>query len=131
MSDGRHPHFNDRRAVFWYRTLAEGLAEAARAERRVFVQVGRQSCGGSRALVEKTMLKDEIAEYVNAHFVAVAADADAPDPDVLALLPSLPRREPTPLCIYLAADSRVLHSTAGGRPAAVFLQDMTEAVGRK
>lgn len=133
-TDGRHPHFNDRRAAFWYGSLSEGIEQAQLTGKRVFVQYGRQSCGGSRALIEKTLLKDEIAEYLNAHFVAVAVDADAPDADVAVLLPSLPKREPTPICIYLASDTatgRLLHSTAGGRPAAVFLQDMTEAVGRK
>ena len=133
-TDGRHPHFNDRRAAFWYGSLAEGLEQAQLTGKRVLVQFGRQSCGGSRALVEKTLLKDEIAEFLNAHFVAVAVDADAPDPDVAAVLPSLAKREPTPLCIYFASDGpggRVVHSTVGGRPAAVFLQDMTEAVSRK
>ena len=50
---------------------------------------------------------------------------------IAALLPNLPRQEPTPLCVYLAADGRILHSTVGGRPAAVFLRDMTEALAKK
>ncbi|MSP63177.1 MAG: thioredoxin family protein [Myxococcales bacterium] len=129
--DGRHPYFNDRRAVFWYLHLEDALAAATSEGKRVIVQWGNQKCGGSRALVEKNILKEEIAEFLNAHFVAVAADSTAPDPDVAALVASLPKHEPTPVCVYLAADGRLLHSTAGGRPAAVLLQDMTEATGRK
>ncbi len=125
----RHPWFNDRARVPWHARLAD--ARAAADGKRVFVLVGRASCGGSRALVERTITKDEIAEFLNGHFVAVAADADAPDPDLAALLPSLPRREPTPLCLYLAPDGRLLLSTAGGRPAAVFLNDLVEASSKK
>src|SRR5256885_2032011 len=122
----RHPWFNDRASVGWHARIADARA-AAREGQRLFVLVGRAGCGGTRALVERTIVKDEIAEFLNAHFAAVAADADAPDPDLAALLPSLPKREPTPLCLYLSRDGRRLLSTAGGRPAAVFLNDLVEA----
>jgi hypothetical protein len=128
---GRHPHFDDRRATAWHTTLADGIAAAREAGRALFVQIGRQSCGGSRALVERTLPKDEIAEFLNASFVAVALDADALDPDGAALLARATKKEPTPVCLYLAADGRLLHATAGGRPAAVFLQDLTEALAKR
>jgi len=131
MSDGRHPWFIDRAATTWRTRLDDALADAAQSGRRAFVLMARATSGGSRALVEKTIAKEEIAEYLNRHFVAVAADADAPDPTLAALLPSLPKRDPTPLCVYLAPDGRVLLSTAGGRPAAVFLNDLIEAHSKK
>jgi len=122
-----HPYFHDERAVPWRARLADGLAAAGESGRRVLVVYGRASCAASRALVEKTIGKGEIAEYLDRHFVAVAADAEAVEPEVAALVAGLPKREPTPLCIYLDRDGRALHSTAGGRPAAVFLNDMMHA----
>jgi hypothetical protein len=123
-----HPHF--RSPIDWHGTIAEARQVAEREGKRVFVQVGRGACGGSRALVEKTVAKEEIAEFLQAHFVCAAVDGDAEgygDEAAAALVAGLPRREPTPLCIYLGADGRLLHATAGGRPAAVFLTDLVEA----
>jgi hypothetical protein len=131
MADGRHPYFLDRHAVYWHTRLADALAAATAAGKKVFVLHGRKRCEGSRALVEKTIVKAEVNELLNEHFACMAADADAADPDVEALLPSLPKREPTPVCLYLDAAGRVLHSTAGGRPAAVLMRDMLEAVAKK
>ena len=131
ISDGKHPYFMDRRAVFWHDSLEDAMATAVAEHKRVFVQWGRPKCEGSRALVEKTIVKDEIAEFLNDHFVCLAVDADHADPRVAEIVATLPKREPTPLCIYLSTDGRVLHSTAGGRPAAVLLRDFTEAQSKK
>ena len=128
---GPHPYFNDNRAAAWYTRLTDGLAAAQEAGRHVFVQIGRLPCGGSRALIEKVIPKEEIAEFLRDHFVCVGLSADDPDPALAALVAQLPKREPTPLCVYLAADGRPLHSTAGGRPPAVFLRDMTEALAKR
>lgn len=136
--EGRHPYFDDHstaRLLRWHRQLGAGLAAARAAGKLLFLQVGRVTCGGSRALLEKTIPKDEIVEFLAEHYVCAAADSDALPADVAALLADLPRSEPTPLCVYIdpgAADGplRVLHSTAGGRPPAVFLRDMTEAVAK-
>ena len=129
--EGLHPYFLDRRAAYWHASLADALAVAASAGKRVFIQYGRQRCDGSRALVEKTIVKDEIAEFLREHFECFAVDADKAEPDVAAIIAGLPKQLPTPLCVYLAADGRVLHSTAGGRPAAVLLRDFTEATSKK
>ena len=125
---GRHPHFVS--PLFWHASLAEGLAAARESGRAVLLVVGRQSCGGSRALVEKTSAKEEILEYLDAHYVCVAGDADAPEPAVAALVAQTAQHDRTPLCLYLSADGRLLHSTAGGRPPAVFLSDLLEAPHR-
>src|SRR5688572_26375225 len=117
----RHPHFVS--PLAWHRSLDEALGSARDQQRAVFVQVGRQSCGGCRALVEKTVAKEEIKEYLDAHYVCFAADADALEPQVAELVSRMPQHERTPFCLYLAADGRLLHSTSGGRPPAVFLAD--------
>jgi len=126
---GRHPHFLS--PVFWHPSLAEGLVTARESKRAVLVVVGRQSCGGTRALVEKTIAKEEIQEYLDAHYVCVAGDADAPEPAVAALVARMAQHERTPLCLYVSAEEELMHSTSGGRPPAVFLSDLLEAPHRR
>lgn len=128
---GRHLYFDDRAAVAWYRRLEPGLAEAGANGRRVLIVVGRRDCGGTRALIEKIFPKQEISDELRAGFVCVCADVHDPEPAVRSLIEQAPRREPTPLCLYIDASGRLLHSTVAGRPAAVFLRDMTEALARK
>ena len=125
---GRHPHFLS--PLVWHTSLAEGLVAARESRRAVLLVVGRQSCGGSRALVEKTIAKEEILEYLDSHYVCVAGDVDAPEPAVAALVARMPQHDRTPLCLYLSADEKLMHSTSGGRPPAVFLSDLLEAPHR-
>jgi hypothetical protein len=125
---GRHPHFLS--PLFWHAGLAEGLAAARDSQRAVLLVVGRQSCAGSRGLVEKTIAKEEILEYLDSHYVCVAGDADAPEPAVAALVAQMPQHDRTPLCLYLSAEGEMMHSTSGGRPPAVFLSDLLEAPHR-
>jgi hypothetical protein len=124
-----HPYFVS--GLDWQIQLADAL-DAARAQgKRVFVAWGHRFCSGTRALVERTLAKEEVAEMLARHFIALAGDVDAPAPGLDALLAGLPKREPTPVCIYLDSDGKVLASTAGGRPAAVLLNDMLGAISRR
>ena len=125
---GRHPHFPS--PLFWHASLAEGLAAARDSKRAALLIVSRQSCGGSRALVEKTIGKEEIQEYVEGHYVCVAGDADSPEPAVAALVARMAQHDRTPLCLYVSAEGELMHSTSGGRPPAVFLSDLLEAPHR-
>lgn len=132
---GRHPYFDDRGAAPWFVSVEAGLAAARAADRRVLLVVCRPDCGGSRALLERVLPKEEIAEAVQESFICISADSRAPAPEVARLLAQLPKTEPTPVCIYLdpraPGEPRVLHSTAGGRPPAVFLRDLTEALAKR
>ena len=131
MAAGDHPYLDVGRLVRWQRSVDEALAAARDAGKRVLLVHGRATCGGTRALVEKTIAKEEIADFLNEHFIGLAGDADAPEPALTELIARVPRQAPTPLCIYLAPDGRIVHSTAGGRPPAVFLNDMTDAMMKK
>lgn len=130
---GRHPYFDDRGAAPWFVSMDAGLAAAAAAGRRVLLVVCRPDCGGSRALIERVMAKEEIAEALQQSFICICADARNPEPAAGRLLAQLPKTEPTPVCIYVepGPEPRVLHSTAGGRPPAVFLRDLTEALAKR
>jgi len=119
-----HLHFTSPQD--WHRSLDEALVQCG-PHRVVLVQVGRASCGGSRALVEKSVAKEEILEYLQQHYVCVSADADAPAPDVARLIAAMPQRDRTPYCLFVAPDGKLLHATSGGRPPAVFLADLIQA----
>lgn len=150
-SPSRHPFFDDRAAVPWHHSLAAAAAAARASGQRLFVAVTSPDCGGSRSLIERVLPKEEISAELRAGFVCVCVDARAPEPAVQALLAQAPRRTPTPVCLYVAPaaaletagtddpagapaaaadDLRLVFSTAGGRPAAVFLCDLTEARSR-
>src|SRR4051812_11605340 len=101
QSAGRHPYFDDRGAAPWFVSLEAGLAAARTAAHRVLLVVSRPECGGSRALLERVMPKEEIAEALQASFVCISADARALEPAVGQLLSQLAKTEPTPVCIYL------------------------------
>ncbi len=129
MPDGQHPYFTS--GLRWHSRLADALAEARARKLKVFVQHGQRMCSGTRALVERTLAKEEVAEVMAQHFVALASDADQTEPEVAALLVNVQRREPTPVCLYLDADGKLLASTAGGRPPAVLLNDMLTAMSKR
>jgi uncharacterized protein YyaL (SSP411 family) len=130
MTDRRHLHFDDRHAVSWHHTLSPALNEARAAGKCVLVHISRADCGGSRALIERILPKEEITFALRADFVCVCNDAKQLDPDIAAQLQAAPRHEPTPVCLYLDGSGRLLYSTVGGRPAAVFMSDLTEAHSR-
>src|SRR5258706_11102085 len=127
MGDGLHPYLPVGKLIHWQEGLDEALAAARASQRRVLLVYGRATCGGTRALVEKTVAKEEIAEFLNHHFVALAGDADAPAPEVAAVIGRVARREPTPGCVYLDAEGQVVPSTAGGRPPAGVLHHKLHA----
>jgi hypothetical protein len=124
-----HPYFQS--PPIWHPTLASALADVAGSDRRVFLTIGRIDCGGSRALVEKVIGKEEIFEYLTERFASVAVDADAQTPDVEALVLQMKTGKKTPMCLYVDASGKLVLDTSGGRPAAVFLNDLVEAATRR
>src|SRR5262245_12550801 len=116
-----HPHFTS--ALPWVTTLDAALQQARAEDKRIMLVVGRAGCNGTRALVERTLAKEELEEFTPQKLVLLAADADALEPRVQELVAPLPVKAPTPLIVYLTVEGRVLASTAGGRPAAVLLND--------
>jgi hypothetical protein len=124
-----HPYFQS--VPIWLPTLSAARAHAKETGRRVFLTVGRIDCGGSRALVEKTIAKEEIVEYLAERFACVALDADSLTDDERALVARMKSGSKTPLCLYLDEEGGLVLDTAGGRPAAVFLNDLVEAASKR
>src|SRR3954469_8004744 len=99
---GRHPHFIS--PLVWYTSLADGLTAARESGRAVLLVVGRQACGGTRALVGKTMAKEQSDEHLDGHYGCVAGDGAAPDSAGAALVARITQHDRTPLCLYLSAE---------------------------
>jgi hypothetical protein len=130
----RHPYFDDRAAVKWQRSLADGIAAAKQSGLRLLIVITSPECGGSRALLERVFPKEEITEELRRGFVCVCADLRSLESGVATLLAAAPKHEPTPVCLYVAPEEsgpRLLLSTAGGRPPAVFIRDLTDAHARR
>jgi thioredoxin-related protein len=125
----QHPWFTS--GLGWHTRLDEALADAQASGKRLMLVVGRATCAGTRALVERTLAKEEIEEFTREKFTLVAADLDALEPRAAEIVASVPVKAPTPLIIYVAVDGRVMGSTAGGRPPAVLLNDMLGATSKK
>ncbi|HEY2747908.1 MAG TPA: thioredoxin family protein, partial [Polyangia bacterium] len=109
-----HPWFTS--ALDWHGGLDAAIAEATAGNKRLMLVIGRATCAGTRALVERTLAKEELEEFVRGKLTLVAADADALEPRAREIFDALPVKAPTPLIAYLAVDGRLLASTAGGRP---------------
>ena len=124
-----HPYFQS--TPIWHPSLSDALAVAQASNKRVFLSIGRIDCGGSRAMIEKTISKEEIYEYLVERFVCVASDADALTDEEKALVGRMKSGTKTPYSLYLAATGELVLDTAGGRPAAVFLNDLVEAATRR
>ena len=124
-----HPYFQS--TPIWQRDLPAALAEAQATDRRVFLLVARADCGGSRTLVEKTIAKEESYEYLVERFVCVARDADELTAEERALVARMRLSERTPFCLYLDGAGKLAFESAGGRPAAVFLNDLMEGATRR
>src|SRR5438094_57336 len=125
MSRTPHPFF--RGPISWHSKLEDALNEARQSHRIVLLAHCQAKCEGSRALVEKVLCKEELAEMIEKNFVPLASDSDHPDPEIAAILATLPKTAPTPVCVYLNSDGQVLKSTAGGRHPAVLLNDLQQA----
>jgi hypothetical protein len=126
MSRSPHPFFVS--PIAWHHDLASALATARESGRHVFVVHGGRTCTGTRQLVERTLAKQELSEFVDANFEPLVSDAEATAPEIATLIGTLAIKQPTPLCLYLSTDgTAVVHSTAGGRPPAVLLNDMLTA----
>ena len=126
---GSHPHFKSDRK--WLTTLADAIAPARPAKKKIFIEYGRLACGNCRDLVENVLPLEEVSRALDAGFVAVAIDCDAPDPAVRALgATHMSFARSLPFVIYTDAEGRFLHGTQGGRTARELLLDL-EAVGKK
>ena len=107
---------------------ADVLALATRddAESRLVQHEGRQW-----QLDHGPFLKRDLARLGPRDWTVLVQDTQHFSLAAEALLAQLPRVEPTPICMYLVPQAdgsgRIVHSTVGGRPPAVFMRDLVQA----
>lgn len=109
----KHPHFDDRAAHEWHTSFAEAQAEARRTGRRLFIEIGRELCGGCRTLVQAVLPRPDIAPLLKQHYVALAGDADLPETEVHRLLFKLRNASMLPIVILTDAEGQFLEGLSG------------------
>jgi len=109
----KHPHFDDRGTLDWYTSFAEAQAEARRTGRKLFIDIGRELCGGCRTLVTAVVPRPDIAPLLGEHYVALAGDADLPETEVHRLLFKLRTASMLPIVIVADAEGQFLEGLSG------------------
>lgn len=108
-----HPHFDDRGTLDWNTTWAEAREQAAREGKPIFIEFGRELCSQCRALVQGAVPHEEIAPLLQEHFVALAADADDSEDEVIQLAMKLQDAMMLPFVIFADAEGNFLDGYAG------------------
>ena len=95
--------------VNWYAWGDEPFAEAARTKRPVLLSIGYSTCHWCHVMEEESFEDEEIAAYLNAHYVAIKVDREErPDLDAIymAAVETLTGRGGWPMTVWLSADRR-------------------------
>lgn len=121
----RHPHFDDKGTLDWHRSFASALAEAKAAGKLVFIEMGRELCSQCRALVQGVVPHPEVAPILKDGFVALASDADEPEPDVLALAENLEDAYMLPFVIFVDGDGKFVGGFSGATNPLSFKRTLT------
>jgi uncharacterized protein len=103
--------------VAWYPWGEEALAKAKRENKLIFLSIGYSSCHWCHVMERETFHDEEIARYLNEHFVCIKVDREErPDIDTIYM---------TALRVYLElAGSR----QGGGWPLSMFLTPEAQPV---
>tara|TARA_R110002072_G_scaffold58824_11_gene149550 strand:- start:7550 stop:7954 length:405 start_codon:yes stop_codon:yes gene_type:complete len=108
-----HPHFDDRGTLSWHTTMAQAKEEAARDGKLIFIELGRKLCSQCRALVETTVPRPDVGPKLQEGWVALAADADECEDEVVALAQKLEDAMMLPFVLFTDADGTFLDGYAG------------------
>ncbi|QDU39448.1 disulfide bond corrector protein DsbC [Maioricimonas rarisocia] len=103
--------------VDWYPWGPEAFERARREDKPIFLSIGYSTCFWCHVMERKVFSNEEIAEYMNEHFVCVKVDREErPDVDDLYMLA---------LQVYFQA---VGSSQGGGWPLSLFLTPAGEPI---
>jgi uncharacterized protein len=101
--------------VDWYPWGEEALAKAKKQNKVIFLSVGYSSCHWCHVMERESFLDEEIAAYVNKHFVCIKVDREErPDLDSIYM---------TALQTYMLATTG---RRGGGWPMTIFLTPETQ-----
>jgi thioredoxin-related protein len=125
-----HPHFDDRSTLDWHPDWRSALRAAREQQKLVFVEFGREQCSQCRALVQSIVPRPEIAALLRAGFVALAADCDAPEPEVEELAMQVPDASMLPFVMFADATGRYLEGSSGAVHPRLFEATLQRLSGR-
>ncbi|MCB9897688.1 MAG: thioredoxin family protein [Planctomycetes bacterium] len=127
---GRHPHFDDKGTLDWHTSYRDALAAARSEGKRVFIEMGREQCGNCRTLVSAIVPQPAPSRMLKEHFVALASDADDPEPEIIELVSEhLADGMMLPFVLFVDADGRFLGGSHGALRPDVFLSMLESAAG--
>ncbi|MCK6447354.1 MAG: thioredoxin family protein [Planctomycetes bacterium] len=109
----RHPHFDDQGTLDWHTRWADAVETARREQKLVFIDMGRELCSQCRTLVQSVVPHPQIAPVLKERFVALAADADESEDEVLALAEHLEDAYMLPFVIFADPSGKFLGGSSG------------------
>jgi uncharacterized protein YyaL (SSP411 family) len=98
--------------VDWYPWGPEALAQAAVADRPIFLSIGYAACHWCHVMERESFEDEETAAALNANFVSIKVDREErPDLDAvyMAALQSMTRGGGWPMSLFLTPDGRPFH----------------------
>ncbi len=124
--------------VDWYPWGPEAFARARRENKPIFLSIGYSTCHWCHVMEQESFEDDEVADYLNRHFIAIKVDREQrPDVDALYLdaVAALGASTGWPLTVFLTPELAPFHGGTyfprhGGRGRPGFL-DVLEEVKRR
>ena len=98
-----------RNPVDWYPWSDEAFEKARKDDKPVFLSIGYSTCHWCHVMERESFEDEEIAAYLNAHFVAIKVDReDRPDVDAIymAAVQAMTRQGGWPLTAFLTHDRK-------------------------
>ncbi|WP_427016670.1 thioredoxin domain-containing protein [Pseudarthrobacter sp. P1] len=99
--------------VHWRPFSAAAFAAAAQRDVPVFLSIGYAACHWCHVMAHESFEDGSVAEYLNAHFVAVKVDREErPDVDAvyMAATQAISGQGGWPMSVFLAPDGRAFHA---------------------
>jgi uncharacterized protein YyaL (SSP411 family) len=96
--------------VNWYAWNDESLALAKKEDKPIFLSIGYSSCDWCHVMERESFLDEEIAKFLNEHFICIKVDREErPDVDEIymqALMTISPGRGGWPLSMFMTPEAK-------------------------
>ena len=95
--------------VDWYPWGEEAFKKAKDEEKLIFLSVGYSSCHWCHVMERESFMDEEIAEFLNEHFVCIKVDREErPDVDqiYMAAIQALSGRGGWPMSVFMTAEAK-------------------------